>query len=145
MTPSNGISKRNHPLPEYLLEDKSRIPPYVFFVGRLEKDFAQAREAAGRRSKMKRVFNARGRTMADTTIIASVRERTPRLIEHASFVIALLALGYENPNTRTRAAHTRSEWPSPTTGMSCSVTRSHGEILIFHRRYSHDLWATEAS
>lgn len=75
------------------------IPSYAFFIGRLERDFAQARNAI--RSSVEQeaglpflwVDDGRFRTNVD-----SVRERTRELIRHATFVVADLTLGPESPH-----------------------------------------------
>jgi hypothetical protein len=80
------------------LGGRDAIPPYAFFIGRLERDFAQAREAirvavegaAG--IPFLWADDGRHRTNVD-----SVRERTRLLIKHAAFVIADLTLGPESP------------------------------------------------
>jgi hypothetical protein len=72
--------------------------PYAFFVGRLERDFSQAREAI-----RTAVMNEAGIPClwADDgrhrTNIDSIRERTRLLIKNASLVIADLTLGVESP------------------------------------------------
>jgi hypothetical protein len=81
-----------------VLRDETRVRPYAFLVGRLEKDFTQAREAV-----LDAVESEAGITCfwsddgRHLTNIASVRERTRLLIKHASFVVADLTLGAENP------------------------------------------------
>jgi hypothetical protein len=75
------------------------IPSYAFFVGRLERDFAQARSAIRAAVEAEAgvpclwVDDGRFRTNVE-----SVRERTRELIRHASFVIADLTLGPESPH-----------------------------------------------
>jgi len=74
-------------------------PSYAFFVGRLERDFAQARSAIGAAVEAEAgvpclwVDDGRHRTNVN-----SVRERTQQLIRHAAFVIADLTLGPESPH-----------------------------------------------
>jgi hypothetical protein len=81
-----------------LVRDRTRIRPYAFLVGRLERDFAQAREAVRaaveREAGLPCLWSDDGRHL---TNVGSVRERTRLLIKHASFVIADLTLGFENP------------------------------------------------
>ena len=81
-----------------VLRNETRVPPYAFLVGRLEKDFTQAREAVlaavESEAGIPCLWSDDGRHL---TNIASVRERTRLLIKHASFVIADLTLGAENP------------------------------------------------
>jgi hypothetical protein len=75
------------------------VPTYAFFVGRLERDFAQAREAIRAAVEAEAgvpclwVDDGRHRTNLD-----SVRERTRELIRHAAFVVADLTLGPESPH-----------------------------------------------
>jgi hypothetical protein len=78
--------------------DAARIPPYAFLVGRLEKDFAQARAAI--RAAVEREAGLPCLWSDDerhATNVASVREATRLVIEHARFVVADLTLGVENP------------------------------------------------
>ena len=80
-------------------EQASRIPPYAFFIGRLERDFTHAREAISVAVEQAAGIpclwadDARHRTNVD-----SVRETTRLLIKHATFVIADLTLGVESPD-----------------------------------------------
>jgi hypothetical protein len=82
-----------------VLRNETRVPSYAFLVGRLEKDFAQAREAiltaVENEAGIPCLWADDGRHL---TNIASVRESTRLLIEHSSFVIADLTLGTENPD-----------------------------------------------
>jgi hypothetical protein len=74
------------------------VLPYAFLIGRLERDFAHAREAI--RSAVEReagipcLWSDDGSHRTD---VASVRERTRLLIRDARFVIADLTLGPESP------------------------------------------------
>jgi hypothetical protein len=81
-----------------VLRNETRVRPYAFLVGRLEKDFTQAREAVlaavESEAGVPCLWSDDGRHL---TNVASVRERTRLLIKHASFVIADLTLGAENP------------------------------------------------
>lgn len=88
-----------HPdAPVTLARRPDRIPPYAFFIGRLERDFAQARaairtaveDAAG--IPFLWVDDGRHRTN-----VPGVRERTRLLLAHATFVVADLTLGPESP------------------------------------------------
>jgi len=76
----------------------SRIPPYAFFIGRLERDFAHAREAIGVAVEGEAGIPC---LWADDTRhrtnVESVRETTRLLIRHAALVIADLTLGAESP------------------------------------------------
>lgn len=82
-------------------------PPFAFFVGRLERDFAQAREAVRvaveREAGIACLWSDDGRHRVD---VASVREHTRLLIREACFVIADLTLGREpgarEPQPRAR-------------------------------------------
>ncbi|HEV7240483.1 MAG TPA: hypothetical protein VGQ36_14690 [Thermoanaerobaculia bacterium] len=79
--------------------DPSRMRPYAFLIGRLERDFAQAREAIRIAVENEAGIaclwsdDRRHRTNVD-----SVRERTRLLIKHSTFVIAELTLGIESPD-----------------------------------------------
>lgn len=75
------------------------VPSYAFFVGRLERDFAQAREAV--RAAVEQEAGVPFLWVDDgrfRTNVAGVRERTRELIRHATFVIADLTLGPESPH-----------------------------------------------
>ena len=129
-----------------LLEDRSRIRPYAFFVGRLEKDFAQAREAVRaaveNEAGIQCLWSDDGRHL---TNVAGVRERTRLLIKHASFVIADLTLGYENP---------KHENPSRAHEIGMAIAYNRNVMLCSQepRRYPYfsigdmqmTFWATEA-
>lgn len=71
---------------------------YAFYIGRLERDFVQAREAI-----RVAVESAAGMDFlwiddgCHITNVESIRERTRSLIQHAVFVAADLTLGTENP------------------------------------------------
>lgn len=71
---------------------------YAFYIGRLERDFALAREAirvaVESTAGMDFLWVDDGR---HSTSIDSIRERTRWLIRHAAFVVADLTLGVENP------------------------------------------------
>jgi len=77
----------------------SRIRPYAFLIGRLERDFTHAREAIRAAVESEAgiacLWSDDGR---HRTNVASVRERTRLLIKHATFVIAELTLGVESPD-----------------------------------------------
>jgi hypothetical protein len=76
----------------------SRVRPYAFFIGRLERDFTHARlairTAVEREAGIPCVWSDGGHQ----TNVASVRESTRLLIKHAEFVIADLTLGVESPD-----------------------------------------------
>lgn len=75
------------------------IPAYAFFVGRLERDFVQARSAV--RAAVTREAGIPCLWVDDGTFrtnVESVRHRTMELIRHAAFVIADLTLGPESPH-----------------------------------------------
>lgn len=78
--------------------DPTRIRPYAFLIGRLERDFAHAREAiraaVENEAGIVCLWSDDGRHRMH---VASVRERTRLLIKHATFVIAELTLGVESP------------------------------------------------
>ena len=84
--------------PPEVHREAPRALPYAFFVGRLERDFTLAREAiraaVEREAGIPCLWADDGRHRTD---VASVREATRLLIQHASFVIADLTLGAENP------------------------------------------------
>jgi hypothetical protein len=74
------------------------IPRYAYFIGRLERDFAQAREAV--RTAIETEAGIACLWSDDSRYrsnVASVRERTRLLIREASFVVADLSLGPESP------------------------------------------------
>jgi hypothetical protein len=81
------------------LQSAPAIPNYAFFVGRLERDFGQARSAIRAAVEEEAgvtclwADDGRFRTNLD-----SVRESTRELIRHAAFVIADLTLGPESPH-----------------------------------------------
>lgn len=76
---------------------RSRVRPYAFFIGRLERDFTQARlairSAVEREAGIPCVWSDSGHQ----TNVASVRESTRLLIKNAAFVVADLTLGVESP------------------------------------------------
>jgi hypothetical protein len=75
-----------------------RTPSYAFLIGRLERDFRQAREAISaaveRAAGIPFLWADDGR---HRTNIESTRERTRLLVKHAAFVVADLSLGVESP------------------------------------------------
>lgn len=77
----------------------TRIRPYAFLIGRLERDFAHAREAmrvaVEREAGIPLVWIDDGR---HRTNVEGVRESTRLLIRHTAFVIADLTLGVESPD-----------------------------------------------
>jgi hypothetical protein len=79
---------------------RTRCPrrAYAFYIGRLERDFSQARDAIRTAVEgtagMDFLWIDDGRHL---TTVDGVRERTRRLIEHAEFVVADLTLGSESP------------------------------------------------
>jgi hypothetical protein len=81
-----------------ILKPNDRIRSYGFFVGRLERDFAQARDAirvaVETEAGIPFLWADDGR---HRTNVESVRERTRLLLRYASFVIADLTLGVESP------------------------------------------------
>jgi hypothetical protein len=85
-------------LPGALLGDRACLRPYAFMVGRLERDFRQARDAI--RAAVESAAGIPCLWIDDgrhRTNVESIRERTRLLIQHATFVIADLTLGVENP------------------------------------------------
>ena len=76
----------------------TRIPPYAFLIGRLERDFSHVcqamRVAVEREAGIPLVWIDDGRHRSN---VESVRQRTRLLIRHAAFVIADLTLGVESP------------------------------------------------
>ncbi len=76
-----------------------QVRPYAFFIGRLERDFAHAREAmrvaVQREAGVPLLWIDDGR---HRTNVEGVRERTRLLLRHATFVIAYLTLGAESPD-----------------------------------------------
>jgi len=81
-----------------VLKIKAQIRPYAFYIGRLEQDFSLAREAikvaVEAEAGIPCLWSDDGRHQID---LESVRESTRLLIKHATFVIADLTLGKENP------------------------------------------------
>lgn len=75
-----------------------RVRPYAFYIGRLERDFAHAREAIRTAVEAEAgiaflwIDDGRHRTN-----VHSIRERTRQLLQHAAFVVADLTLGVESP------------------------------------------------
>jgi hypothetical protein len=71
---------------------------YAFYIGRLERDFAHAREAiriaVESAAGMDFLWIDDGR---HSTNVEGIRERTRLSIQHAAFVVADLTLGNENP------------------------------------------------
>jgi hypothetical protein len=84
---------------ETVLQSIPSIRPYAFFIGRLESDFRQAREAirtvVENEAGIPCLWIDDGRHKA---VIEEIREQTRLLIENAEFVIADFTLGIENPN-----------------------------------------------
>ena len=129
-----------------VLRKRGRIQPYAFFVGRLERDFAQAREAIRAAVESEAgipcLWSDDGRHM---TNVASIRDRTRLLIKHASFVVADLTLGFENP---------RQENPSRAHEIGMAIAYDRHTMLCSQepRRYPYfsvgdmqmAFWATEA-
>ena len=129
-----------------VLKDKARIRPYAFFIGRLERDFTQAREAirvaVEAEAGIPCLWSDDGRHRID---VESVRERTRLLIEHATFVIADLTLGTESP-----------ERENPSRAHEIGMTIAYGRKLMLcsqePRRYPYfsigdmqmTFWSTEA-
>ena len=75
-----------------------RLRAYAFLIGRLERDFCQARHAI--RAAVESAAGIPCLWIDDgchRTNVESVRERTRVLIQHATFVIADLSLGAESP------------------------------------------------
>jgi hypothetical protein len=81
------------------LRAAGRIRPFAFYIGRLERDFTQAREAirtaVENEAGMPFLWADDGR---HRTNVEGVRERTRLLLKHARFVIADLTLGVESPD-----------------------------------------------
>jgi len=129
-----------------VLKDKGRMRPYAFFIGRLERDFTQAREAirvaVEAEAGIPCLWSDDGRHRID---VESVRERTRLLIEHAAFVIADLTLGTESP-----------ERENPSRAHEIGMTIAYGRKLMLcsqePRRYPYfsigdmqmTFWSTEA-
>ena len=119
---------------------------YAFLIGRLVQDFAHAREAiraaVERESGLPCLWSDDGRHLTNVT---SVRERTRSLIEHASFVVADLTLGFENPS---------AENPSRAHEIGMAIAYERPIMLCSQepRRYPYfsvgdmqmTFWATEA-
>jgi hypothetical protein len=75
-----------------------RRRPYAFLIGRLERDFRQARHAI--RAAVEAAAGIPCLWIDDgahRTNVSSIRERTRLLIQHAALVIADLSLGIESP------------------------------------------------
>jgi hypothetical protein len=129
-----------------VLRERGRIQPYAFFVGRMERDFAQAREAirvaVESEAGIPCLWSDDGRHM---TNVASIRDRTRLLIKHASFVIADLTLGLESP---------KQENPSRAHEIGMAIAYDRHIMLCSQepRRYPYfsvgdmqmTFWATEA-
>jgi hypothetical protein len=129
-----------------VLRDKDRMRPYAFFIGRLERDFTQAREAiraaVASEAGIPCLWSDDGRHRME---IESVRERTRLLIQHATFVIADLTLGRENP-----------ERENPSRAHEIGMAIAYGKKLMLcsqePRRYPYfsigdmqmSFWSTEA-
>lgn len=81
-----------------VLAHRCPLRRYAFYIGRLERDFALAREAmrvaveSAAGMDFLWIDDARHATNVD-----GIRERTRLLIQHAAFVVADLTLGVENP------------------------------------------------
>lgn len=93
-----GVPVDLDPFQEAVLKGGGRMRPYAFLVGRLERDFRQARDAI--RAAVEGTAGIPCLWIDDgrhRTNIESIRERTRLLIKHATFVIADLTLGVENP------------------------------------------------
>jgi len=130
---------------ERVMRPSDRTRPYAFYIGRLERDFSQAREAM-----RTAVENEAGIPFlwADDgrhrTNVESVRERTRLLLKHARFVIADLTLGVESP---------QHENPSRAHEIGLSIAYDRKVLLLSQepRRYPYfsisDMqvvfWATE--
>lgn len=129
-----------------VLQERSHSQPYAFFIGRLERDFAQAREAIRTAVESEAgipcLWSDDGRHM---TNVASIRDRTRLLIKNASFVVADLTLGFENP---------RQENPSRAHEIGMAIAYDRHIMLCSQepRRYPYfsvgdmqmTFWATEA-
>jgi hypothetical protein len=86
------------PFQKAVLRGRRRIRSYAFMVGRLERDFRQARDAI--RAAVEYAAGIPCLWIDDgrhQTNVESIRERTRLLIKNATFVIADLSLGVENP------------------------------------------------
>ena len=75
----------------------SRIRPYAFLIGRLERDFTHARAAIRAAVEREAGIPCLWADDGHQTNVTSVRENTRLLIQHAAFVIADLTLGTESP------------------------------------------------
>jgi hypothetical protein len=131
---------------DIVLRERDRIQPYAFFVGRLERDFAQARHAIRAAVESEAgipcLWSDDGRHM---TNVASIRDRTRLLIKHASFIIADLTLGFESP---------KQENPSRAHEIGMAIAYDRHTMLCSQepRRYPYfsvgdmqmTFWATEA-
>ena len=81
-----------------VLNEDNRIRPYAFMIGRMERDFRQAREAIGVAVESESGIPCLWSDGCHhRTNIESVREQTRLLIKHARFVVADLTLGVESP------------------------------------------------
>lgn len=128
------------------LKRGGRGRPYAFFVGRLERDFAHAREAVRAAVESEAGIpclwsdDSRHRLEVD-----SIRERTRLLIRHSAFVIADLTLGKESP-----------ERENPSRAHEIGMTIAYGRKLMLcsqePRRYPYfsisdmqmSFWSDEA-
>jgi hypothetical protein len=146
----SGVSLEMPPLFDRFLaavtKKKDRTRPYAFFIGRLERDFAHAREAirvaVESEAGIPCLWSDDGLHRID---VESVRERTRMLIEHATFVIADLTLGIESPKRE-----------NPSRAHEIGMTIAYGRKLMLcsqePRRYPYfsigdmqmTFWSTEA-
>lgn len=92
---------------EAAIDRRPKTTPYAFFIGRLERDFRQARDAI--RVAVEDELGMPCLWADDglhRTGLASVREQTQLLIRQAAVVVADLTLGVENPlHTNPSRAH----------------------------------------
>lgn len=93
-----GGVPHHHGLPDTLAPRPGALPAYAFFIGRLERDFVQAREALRaavlREAGLPLLWIDDGRHRCN---VPGVREATRQMIRHAVFVVADLTLGVESP------------------------------------------------
>lgn len=81
-----------------VMAQRRGVRRYAFYIGRLERDFALAREAI--RAAVESAAGMDFLWIDDgrhATNVGGIRERTRLLIQHAAFVVADLTLGAENP------------------------------------------------
>ena len=95
--PEGTLLSVSDQLVAHALIKREGIPPYAFFIGRLERDFTHAREAIRAAVESEAGIPCLWSDDGHWTNIESVHRRTQLLIKHATFVIADLTLGLESP------------------------------------------------